>query len=246
MSYLQLLNGITAANGAPVATFDVVTLTTVAGASLVDGERFTIDDGKTVKIFEFDSDGQSKDRVPGSLAVNGPLNVTLIDITGTPTTTQMRDRIIAAIGGLDVTVASGGAAVVTITSNRPGATLKVTEGVANAGFTVVVTTAGTFSGLSLARDLEAVATLEVWTTGASAPVSLNLKLWGYTHRSKIWSSIGIPATPITPPSGNNAASSQILPLGLSNYDYVYLDVSGTLSSSSIFAGITTRMQRRTA
>src|SRR5215471_9549309 len=151
MSYLQLLNGITAANGAPVATSDVVTLTTVAGASLVDGERFTIDDGRTVKIFEFDSNGRSKDSDLNSLAVNGPLNVTLIDISGTPTATQMRDRIIAAIGGLDVTAVSGGAAAVTITSNRPGATLKVTEGIANAGFTVVVTTAGSFAGLALAR-----------------------------------------------------------------------------------------------
>lgn len=255
MSFLQLVNGITAANGAPTAVQAVNTITTVAGASLVDGDRFTIDDGKTVRIFEFDTDGQAKDRGLGSLAPNGPLNVILIPFTGGLSADQIRDLVIAAVNGagtLDVVASSGGAAAVAVTHNQPGANnVRVFETVANAGFTIAVTTAGSLSGVAALRDRESIDTLEIWTTGGAAPVSLTCKLWAYTHRSRRWNQVAsgataVPSTPIVPVSGNDASRAEVMPSGLANADRLYLDVSGTFSSATVFAHLTSKLQRRTA
>lgn len=250
MAFLQLLNGITAPNGAPTAVACVASMTTIAGASHVDGERFELSDGKgQLRIFEFDSDGQSKDRSLGSLANNGPLNVVLIDITGTPTADQMRDRIIAVINGagLDLVAVSGGAATVTITHNRPGANnIFIAEQVANGTFAVSITTVGSLSGVAVGRDKDTIDTLETWTTGAASPVAFTLQLWEYTHRSGRWLPVNGPDSALAPLSGNDAARAELMPAGLPNADRLYLQVSGTFASASFFAQLTSKLQRRTA
>lgn len=253
MAFLSLVTGITAANGAPTAVQTVASMTTIAGASHVDGERFEIYDGKldTLRIFEFDSDGQAKDRTLGSLAPNGPLNVVLIDITGTPTADQMRDRIITAINGagLDLVAVSGGAATVTITHNRPGANnISIFEQVANGTFAVSITTAGSLSGVRVARDKEDIDTFEIWTTGAVAPVALQLQLWEFSYRSNRWLPVANygPDAALAPLSGNDALSSQVLSAGLATPDYLYLQVSGTFSSAAVTAQLVSKLNRRTA
>ncbi len=106
-------------------------ITTVAGASLVDAQTFTLDDGiNPATVFEFDSGG----------GVTGA-NVA-VAFTGGDTATQVRDAIIAAINGvgagLRITASPGGAAVVSLVNDALGkaGNVTITETVVNAGFIV--------------------------------------------------------------------------------------------------------------
>lgn len=252
MSSISLLGaaGITSANGEPTAASTVLTVATVAASSLVDGERFTVDDGRDLRIFEFDKDGKSKDADANSSNTHGPLNVILID-AASGTADQMRDKIIAAINGacLDVVAASGGSASVTVTANMPGANgVRMKEGVAAAGFTITVTTAGSFSGVWLSRDRDEIAGLEIWTTGAVSAVSLTVKLWLWTRTSRRWQAItpAIAGAALAPESGNNVNKLLMLGAGVPIGDRIYLDVSGTFASATVFADLVSKMQRRTA
>ncbi len=113
------------------------TINVVAGASLVDGETFTLNDGvNTPTVFEFDDDASV---TAGNVAVA---------FTGGDTTAQVRDAIIAAIAGvgagLAITASSGGAAAVHLVNDALGVAgnQSITETVANAGFTVIGMTGG--------------------------------------------------------------------------------------------------------
>jgi hypothetical protein len=201
--FVRLLTDATATIAAPTAVRRVVTITTVAAASLVDGDRFTVQDRTgAIKVFHFDKDGS----VP-----TFPANQIRVDVSAALTADQVRDALIAAINtnGIDAVASSGGAATVTVTSNEPGAdTLTVTENVANAGFIVAVTTAGTFGtatpavaptvslGAIAARTgasdiIDGVA--KVWSSDAATGVakSVTLRLWGYDPRSRVF----LPAGP---------------------------------------------------
>lgn len=117
---INLFPGLQAATGS---------ITTIAGASHVDGETFTIHDGTTSYTFEFDSNA----------SVGG--GNTAVSITGAPSADVMRDRIITAINGtaINITASNGGAGLVTLTHDTTGANGNrvITETVANAGFVVV-------------------------------------------------------------------------------------------------------------
>lgn len=249
--FIQLLPaaGITSANGPPTAVQCVASITTVAGASLVDGDRIMLSDGKQTRIFEFDNDGKATDYSLGSLNLGGPNNKILVTFTAL-TADQVRDALITAINGagLDLVASSGGAATVTITHNRPGANnIMLSEQVANAGFLVSITTAGSLSGVPLIHDKEEIETLEIWTTGAVAPVSLNLRLWQFTYRSNLWQPLlNGPDALAQPISGNDLRRAEVLPPGLATPDRLFLDVSGTFSSATVFAHLTGKMERRTA
>lgn len=104
-------------------------ITVVAGANLVDGETFTIDDGfNSAVTFEFDSDASN------------PTNA--VTFTAGDTAEQVEAAIIAAINnvvtGLIVTASDGGAGVVTLTHDRlsSAGNQTVTETVTDAGFVV--------------------------------------------------------------------------------------------------------------
>jgi len=140
--YVRLLRGAgvvaTAVGTLPSSTTPAAatgTITTVAGASLVDGETFTIDDGWNVPtVFEFDLGGGG---VAGS-------NVAVAYGAG-DSADDVRDAIIAAaeplygdFGTLLVRASDGGPATVTLThdiaSQRGNQTIG--ETVAAAGFVV--------------------------------------------------------------------------------------------------------------
>lgn len=252
--YLQLLgpSGITAANGPPVATKANITLTTVAAGLLVDGDSVIVDDGWGKRAYiEFDTDGKATDAVRGG-PIGGPLNKILIALAA-QTADQIRDALVTAIAGagLDATVTGAVAATVNITANRAGAgKLRASENVANAGFTVAVVAAGSLSGVPMIHDRENLDTLEVWSVGATAPISLLLKMWEFTWRAGVWlpMSQGPAAAAIVPASGNDGGRAEYM-FGLTaNPDYVFLDVSSTFGGSTVFAHLTGKgaMLRRSA
>lgn len=87
---------------------------TVDSANLpADGKIFTLNDGYSSLIFEFDSTGSV---TAGRVA---------IDITGSPTDAQLRDRIIEAVNAyadsILITASTGGTAIVSLTHNKGGA-----------------------------------------------------------------------------------------------------------------------------
>lgn len=187
MGFVQLLTAATAANGAPTAVRTVASITTVAGASLLDGERVVINDGKKLQIFEFDKAGVQTD-------FSKSLNALRIPVTGL-TADQVRDALITAINGagLDVVAASGGAATVTITHNRPGANfITISETVANGGFAVSITTAGSLSGVAIGHDSSPDNDdnqVIVYTTAGSGTMTAQVTIWGYLEATRGWSKV---------------------------------------------------------
>lgn len=116
-------------------------ITTVAAASLIDGETFTLNDGvHAATVFEFDSNATV---TVGHVAVT---------FSGGNTATQIRDAIIAAVNGvtstLNITAAPGTSAQVLLTNDTAGTVgnVTITETVANSGFTTIGMTGGTDSG----------------------------------------------------------------------------------------------------
>jgi len=112
-------------------------ITTVAGANLVDGETFTLDDGSnTPTVFEFDDDATV---TAGRVAVA---------FTALNTATQIRDAIISAINGvgagLAITASIGGSAKVALVNDDTGTAgnVPITHTVADAGFAVIGMTGG--------------------------------------------------------------------------------------------------------
>ena len=91
-------------------TAAVGSITTVAVASLLDGETFTIDDGENSVTFEF--------VVTAGVAVTAG-NVA-VDVSGDTTADDVRDTIIPLINAsaLNVTAASGGAGTVDLTNDN--------------------------------------------------------------------------------------------------------------------------------
>lgn len=103
------------------------TVTVVAGASLADGDFFTLSDGSAV-VYEFDS---------------APAGVTAgrvaITFTGAESAQAIRDLVVVAINGstLEATAIAAAADTLTVTSDTAGDSMGVnSENVANAGFLV--------------------------------------------------------------------------------------------------------------
>lgn len=105
-------------------------ITPVAGASLVDGETFTLNDGtNTASVFEFDSNGS---------VTGGRVTVTF---TGGDSASTVRDSIVSAINGasnLNITATAGPGDYVRLDhdSNTTSGNQTITETVANSGFVV--------------------------------------------------------------------------------------------------------------
>ena len=104
-------------------------ITVVAGAALIDGETFTLNDGINAPVvFEFNDDATV---TPGNVAVG---------FTGGSTTAQVRDAMITAIndviGTLLITASNGGAAIVTLVNDGKLASgnTTISDTVADAGF----------------------------------------------------------------------------------------------------------------
>lgn len=123
--------GLTLTFGDVPAVAATGSITTVAGADLVDGETFTLDDGVNAPtVFEFDSNASV---TPGNVAVT---------FTGADSADDVRDAILAAVNGvgagLAITAADGGAATVDLENDTPGAAgnVAISETVANVGFVV--------------------------------------------------------------------------------------------------------------
>lgn len=117
----------------------VGSIATVAGASLVDGEVFVINDGTNPAVtFEFDSNAS---------VVQTP-TLRAVTFSGASTADQIRDAIISAINNapaLNIIAESGGAALVKLTNKNPGTAgnQTITETVVNAGFVVTGMSGGT-------------------------------------------------------------------------------------------------------
>lgn len=109
-------------------------ITTVAAASIVDGDYFTLCDGVNTVVFGF--------KKTASYAV--PATRVTLDITGATTAANVRDVIIPAVNNsvLDVTAVSGGAATVSLTNDNQNISAALqnntnnSENVANVGFAV--------------------------------------------------------------------------------------------------------------
>lgn len=150
----------------------VGTINVVAGASLVDGDYFTVDYGSGTIPIEFDltpGDGTTGGRVPYVYAAG--------DAAGT-----IRDGLIALINlaaPTKVVASIGGAAAITVSMVVPGeAGGVITENVANAGFTVAgfanptaATTYGYKAVSYLADGTSTAASTEVTTAAGHATLS---------------------------------------------------------------------------
>lgn len=110
----------------PVLT-QTASITTVAGAVLVDGDYFTVNDGTTAYVFEFDNN---------AAVTGGRIPVTFV---GTEDADAVRDLVISAVNGTAIvaTATSGGAATVTLAMDVPGvAGGSLSENVTDGGFAV--------------------------------------------------------------------------------------------------------------
>ncbi len=168
----------------PVLT-KVGSITTVAGASLVDGDYFTIkyDTGLTVPI-EFDLS-------PGDGTTGG--RVALLFTAGDSADT-VRDNIILALNSAaptKITASSGGAATVSIVLDTPGAAGDTnTENVTNAGFAVtgfVDPTAATTYTYKLVARLVDGSTTEAGAASTTAAGHATLSVANYNALS--WSAV---------------------------------------------------------
>ena len=130
-----------------VGVFATGSITTVAVASLVDGETVTIGDGVTSEVFEFD--------VAGDGVAGGNISV---DVSTLVTANDVRDALITAINGtgLEITASNGGAALVNLVADNygTGPNVAITETVVNAGFVV--------SGMAGGAAAGSAVRLEAW------------------------------------------------------------------------------------
>lgn len=107
-------------------------ITTIAVASLVDGETFVLDDGVNAAVtFEFDGDS----------SVVESATLRQVDISAITTADQVRDAIITAVINaptLDTTAVNSGSALVSLSNDSAGVigNVAITETVTNAGFVV--------------------------------------------------------------------------------------------------------------
>lgn len=187
---------LTGTTSAPSNTLATGTITAVAGSALIDGETFTIQNYRGVKVtFEFDSNSSV---TAGNKAVA---------FTGADNSTTVAAAIAAAI----VSVTSLGlgsanvGATVTNTALLPGPEWNagVTEAVANGTFAVTDVTGGAFAGLSLEGHAAGTAGywLKPWDwgeiavkgTGTGASVFQGI-IWLYDILADVWAPAGMSAT----------------------------------------------------
>ncbi len=169
--------------GTPVAATG--TITTVAGASLVDGETFVLNDGINAAVtFEFDNNA----------SVVPTATLRAVAFTAGDSADTVRDTIIAAVTAaptLAISAVSGGAATVSLTNDNVGyfGNKTITETVANVGFVVAGMSGGT--GSASANSVEVkfysiapgapISTANAYTWEAGQPTTVDL-YYGYRER----------------------------------------------------------------
>jgi len=154
----------------------------VAGANLVDGEQFVLDDGVNAAVtFEFDSHA----------SVVETATLRAVVFTGAETADQIRDLIITAIGNaptLSITASNGGAATVSLANDRTGTlgNITITETVVDAGFVVAGMSGGTDAIISLTETTGGTAgnqiITETVTDAAFAVTGMSGGLATHNHR----------------------------------------------------------------
>jgi hypothetical protein len=134
-------NTVTGPDGVPVAAVTATgSITTIAKASFLDNETFTLDDGLRAVVFAFHKTG-------AYVPVTGEVEV---DIQTDVTSDDVRDRIITAINGVagfNITASNGGVATVDLVNDLggTGGNNTISDTVANAGFTHTGMSGGTLS-----------------------------------------------------------------------------------------------------
>jgi len=112
------------------------TITTVAGALLVNGERFFLDDGFGAEVTYQFNDPSVAPPPPATKVFR------IVPFTAADTADQVRDAVIAAVRvteALNILASNGGASTINLTNRLPGLEGNVTptaDTVVNAGFVV--------------------------------------------------------------------------------------------------------------
>lgn len=198
---VQLFNGVTAANNPPVATKATASITTVAAASIIDGETFALVDASgSTCVFVFQKTATFTD--PGRGSPRMPVN-----IIAAVTADDVRDAIITAVNNcpaVQITAASGGAATVALTQDRfgPDGNTVTVESVVNAGFVITSFSGGTLSGAditTLRRDRATAMPSDKMaviarSTAGSGVMTMTLKMWGFRADVGAWVPFGSSTT----------------------------------------------------
>jgi hypothetical protein len=187
------------------------TVTTVAGASLVDGETVVLNDGTNPAVtFEFDDDAS---------VVETP-TLRAVAFSATSTADAVRDALTAAINAvptLTITASMGGAATVHLKNRVPGTAgnVAIIETVVAGGFVVTGMAGGANNGSTLLQSEHAdqavlpfsAGQIELTQVGNTAPIAgLSLAARaGMGNRSAPFQSTAVLATF----SGNRVHSTQI-------------------------------------
>jgi hypothetical protein len=246
---LRLLNAATATNAPPSNTLASGTITAVSGASLVDGETFTIQsrNGATV-TFEFDSNSSyTARRVP-------------VVFAGGDTNAQVATAIATAISGVASLGLSASAvgATVTMTARLPGPEWNagLTETVANGTFAVTDVVNGAYAGFALQGSQPGVTNgywQKVWDAGVisgqsvagSGVMTFQGRVWLMDSLTKAWhpAGIGTSAAPVADRGKLNDGNTQAEdgadtitftePInGLSAFERIYLEVTTIAGTST--------------
>lgn len=240
---LTLLATTGTPNGIPAAVKATGSITTVAKANLLSGEKVVINDGRGMTLeFVFDLTGS---------AVTLSTNQRRVDFSADTSADNVRDRLITAINAaweLRVTASSGGAATVTLTNDFPGAqgNITVTETVVDAGFAVTGMSSGALSGFPLrGRECAEDASFHeddramagVKSTAGSGTMTATVAIWGYqADLQRWWRFKALNAGAAIAETSSDKIDYAELIEGLRHFDRVYgelVAVGGTTPSYEI-------------
>lgn len=195
---IQLLSNQGTTNAAPALSYAAGTIAAVAGASLVNGETFTIRNGQFLVVFQFFS--------AGSVATSDTLRG--VAFTGGDTAATVAATMVTAINAAPFagTLASAVGANLTVTKTRsgPNGNGAITDTVANAGFTHADFTGGSLAGFDLRRRMPGNAgsgwsgqdwgEIVVKSTAGSGTMTWQGRLWLYDLEADFWAPAGISST----------------------------------------------------
>ncbi len=130
----------------------VTQITNIAASAIVSSEYFLIASAANARLyyFWFRKDGVGTDPAPNVNDIGAR-----VDITTGMTAAQVATQVVAAFNALvypDFTVSNPGSGVLTVTNNSGGATQTPSSGTMPAGFSIVVTTAGSGRGNYIIND----------------------------------------------------------------------------------------------
>lgn len=231
---------LAAANNPPQAIPATCSITTIAAASINDGEIFQLPDGSRNWVFEFDKNG-SIVQDPGAGRIR-------IDVSAALTADQVRDAIIAAINGTGgpLQAFSGGAATVAVRNKFPGPFGNGTtlETVANAGFVLPNMAGGVMSGIALddaavipgGTAFRAFKDYVIWLfSSAGAAQTTRAKVWGFREQIYQADTRGMSATPPTPDNGRGWIVSHVTSPGATDANRGFLNGGTAIAVDPLIA-----------